>query len=139
MKKFLLSVTFLCATLCTFAQNATLQGTWVLKKMHDNSGKLIDIPQIYYKVYHADGTFSNLSFQQNGLKLSHKGTFNVSQQENSYEETIQHSNKEIISSENTTNKLKIVFADEGKTVTIEGTIKLTGGTHQLYEIWTKLD
>ena len=139
MKKFLLSVTFIGAMLFTFAQNASLQGTWVLKKMNDNSGNLIDIPHIYYKVYYADGSFSNLTFQQNGLKLSHKGTFNVSKKDNSYEETIQQSNKENISANNTTNKLKIAFADEGKTVTIEGTIKLTGGTHQLYEIWTKLD
>ena len=140
MKKFLLSIALLLGiSASVLAQNSDLQGTWTLKKMKDHTGTISEVPGIFYKVYHADGTFSNLSLREGGLKLSHKGIFNLSRADSKYDETVQHTDTSQITTENTTNNLKISFSEDGKLITLEGVIKLKAGTYNLYEVWSKID
>ena len=141
MKKFLLSLTFICGIIGSgIAQdNNLLQGVWKLHKSKNQVGTEQEVPPVFYKFYQLDGSFSNLQLRQNGLTPSHKGIFNLDTSTDSYIEEVKESQNTLSGPVTAKNKLKLTFTEDKKSFTVQGTIQVNNGTFELYEIWTKID
>ena len=141
MKKFLLSIAFICGIIWSglAQENSILQGVWKLHKTKDQSGIEKEVPPIFYKFFQLDGKFSNLALRQDGLTTSHKGVFILDTKDNSYLEDVQDTEKSPSAPLEAKNKLKISFSEDKKSFTIQGLIDVNGGKYPLYETWSRLD
>jgi hypothetical protein len=143
IKNALVSFALIFSTIAAFSQSnkETFLGKWELKKVTSPDGRSLYSPAMCQKEFKADNTFANFQFRGGDWIITHNGKYLVNDNEYYTEFIANEANGMIYALTGKTYKIKYMFSEDKKTLTILGSVDgKNGGPGTSYiEVWKKIE